>query len=74
MRGWLARKRVAQMRHNRAATIIQVSIPGDVSLESVDSISRDGPDMPIYVVHYKTLINSSLVFSMLLSHIFMILG
>ena len=22
-------------------------------IESVDSISRDGPDMPMYVIHYK---------------------
>ena len=23
-------------------------------IESVDSISRDGPDTPIYVIHYKS--------------------
>ena len=22
-------------------------------IESVDSISRDGPDTPIYIIHYK---------------------
>ena len=26
--------------------------------ESVDSISRDGPDMPIYIIHYKKRNNS----------------
>ena len=30
-------------------------------IESVDSISRDGPDAPIYVIHYKSLKNSALV-------------
>ena len=24
-----------------------------IIIELVDSISRDGPDMPIYVIHYK---------------------
>ena len=24
-----------------------------IVIESVDSISRDGPDTPIYVIHYK---------------------
>ena len=27
-------------------------------IESVDSISRDGPDTPTYVIHYKKLNNS----------------
>ena len=27
-------------------------------IESVDSISRDGPDTPIYVIHYKMTDNS----------------
>ena len=26
-----------------------------IIIESVDSISRDGPDTPIYVIHYKKL-------------------
>ena len=30
-------------------------------IESVDSISRDGPDTPIYVIHYKSLRNSTLI-------------
>ena len=30
-------------------------------IESVDSISRDGPDTPIYVIRYKKRINSDLV-------------
>ena len=25
-----------------------------IIIESVDSISRDGPDTPIYVIHYKS--------------------
>ena len=33
-----------------------VNIP--VIIESVDSISRDGPDIAIYVIHYKNLNNS----------------
>ena len=28
-------------------------------IESVDSISRDGPDTPIYTIHYKKLNNST---------------
>ena len=27
-------------------------------IESVDSISRDGPDTPIYIIHYKKRNNS----------------
>ena len=27
-------------------------------IESVDSISRDGPDIAIYVIHYKYINNS----------------
>ena len=27
-------------------------------IESVDSISRDGPDIAIYVIHYKNINNS----------------
>ena len=30
-------------------------------IESVDSISRDGPDTPIYVIQYKKLKNSAQV-------------
>ena len=33
---------------------IQVAI----IIESVDSISRDGPDIAIYVIHYKNINNS----------------
>ena len=29
-----------------------------VIIESVDSISRDGPDTPIYIIHYKKRNNS----------------
>ena len=25
----------------------------ELIIESVDSISRDGPDTPIYIIHYK---------------------
>ena len=30
-------------------------------IESVDSISRDGPDTPIYIIHYKKRNNSEQV-------------
>ena len=30
----------------------------DCIIESVDSISRDGPDTPIYIIHYKKRNNS----------------
>ena len=30
----------------------------DFIIESVDSISRDGPDTPIYIIHYKKQNNS----------------
>ena len=29
-----------------------------IIIESVDSISRDGPDTPIYIIHYKKRNNS----------------
>ena len=29
-------------------------------IESVDSISRDGPDTPVYVIHYKMTQDSEL--------------
>ena len=32
-----------------------------VIIESVDFISRDGTDTPIYVIHYKLLKNSAQV-------------
>ena len=35
--------------------------PKKIIIESVDSISRDGPDTPIYVVHYKSSKNSVLI-------------
>ena len=34
------------------------SLCGLLIIESVDSISRDGPDIAIYVIHYKNLNNS----------------
>ena len=30
-------------------------------IESIDSISRDGPDTPIYIIHYKKQNNSKQV-------------
>ena len=30
-------------------------------IESIDSISRDGPDTPIYIIHYKKRNNSEQV-------------
>ena len=38
-----------------ATRIMCVSI---IIIESVDSISRDGPDTPIYIIHYKKRNNS----------------
>ena len=35
-----------------------ISISCDIIIESVDFISRDGPDTPIYVIHYKITDNS----------------
>ena len=32
-----------------------------IIIESVDSISRDGPDTPIYIIHYKKQNNSEQV-------------
>ena len=32
-----------------------------IIIESVDSISRDGTDTPIYVIHYKSQKNSALI-------------
>ena len=32
-----------------------------IIIESVDSISRDGPDTPIYIIHYKSLKISTLI-------------
>ena len=34
-----------------SASILYVG--GVLIIESVDSISRDGPDTPIYIIHYK---------------------
>ena len=34
---------------------------GKCIIESVDSISRDGPDTSIYVIHYKSPKNSALI-------------
>ena len=34
-------------------SIVPISVEYVFIIESVDSISRDGPDTPIYVIHYK---------------------
>ena len=50
----------------KAATCVdkgrQTKLGQSISIiESVDSISRDGPDTPIYVMHYKMQNNLDLV-------------
>ena len=40
-------------------TILSQICDTDFIIESVDSISRDGPDTPIYVIQYKKLKNSA---------------
>ena len=39
-------------------TLTKCMLGVSVIIESVDSISRDGPDTPIYVIHYKMPKNS----------------
>ena len=43
----------AKISHNNHYTLHH-----NIIIESVDSISRDGPDTPIYIIHYKKRNNS----------------
>ena len=40
---------------------VHVHVHGNycIIMKSVDSISRDGPDTPIYIIHYKSEISRS---------------
>ena len=42
---------IMDLPHTRARLYLLI-------IESVDSISRDGPDTPIYIIHYKKRNNS----------------